>query len=295
MDLRRLELLVDLSRLGSMRAVAHEHATTTSTVSQQLAALARDVDATLLEPDGRRVRLTPAGRRLAERAVRILAEVESARSELDPHAEPTGTVRVGGFGSALRRTALPAVEALRESAPGLRFELTECEPPEAYELLLHDDLDLALTYDYQVAPASVPTRLVTHPLWQARWGVAVPAAEAHLGLADLGDRAWITNSRNTADEIAVRFLGGLAGIAPRVTHRMDSLDLVCDLVRDGHGVGLVPQWYPLPAGVALVTLDPPVEMTAYAVHQEGRDVWLPLRTLLDAVGAPARAAAGSTS
>ena len=52
MDLRRLELLVDLSRLGSMRAVAHEHATTTSTVSQQLAALARDVDATLLEPDG---------------------------------------------------------------------------------------------------------------------------------------------------------------------------------------------------------------------------------------------------
>ena len=40
MDTRRLELLLALSRLGSMRAVADEHHLTTSTVSQQIAALA---------------------------------------------------------------------------------------------------------------------------------------------------------------------------------------------------------------------------------------------------------------
>ena len=46
--------------------------------------------ATLVEPDGRRVRLTPAGRRLAEHAVTILAAVEAARLDLDPGAEPAG-------------------------------------------------------------------------------------------------------------------------------------------------------------------------------------------------------------
>ena len=61
MDVRRLELLVELSRLGSMREVADELGLTTSTVSQQLAALARDVGVPLLEPVGRRVRLTAAG------------------------------------------------------------------------------------------------------------------------------------------------------------------------------------------------------------------------------------------
>lgn len=56
MDLRRLHLLFELSRLGSMRTVAETHGLTTSTVSQQIAALARDVRTSLVEPDGRRVR-----------------------------------------------------------------------------------------------------------------------------------------------------------------------------------------------------------------------------------------------
>ncbi|MEU8615310.1 LysR family transcriptional regulator, partial [Actinoplanes sp. NPDC048791] len=88
MDTRRLRLLVELSRLGSMRAVADELHITTSTVSQQLAVLAREAGAVLIEPDGRRVRLTPAGQRLAGHAVTILAAVEAARLDLDPLAEP---------------------------------------------------------------------------------------------------------------------------------------------------------------------------------------------------------------
>ena len=40
-DPRRLELLLELSRLGSMREVGEAMHVTTSTVSQQIAALAR--------------------------------------------------------------------------------------------------------------------------------------------------------------------------------------------------------------------------------------------------------------
>ncbi len=59
LDPRRLELLLELSRLGSMRAVAETMHVTTSTVSQQLAVLAREAGTPLTEPAGRRVRLTP--------------------------------------------------------------------------------------------------------------------------------------------------------------------------------------------------------------------------------------------
>ncbi len=54
-----------------MREVADELGITTSTVSQQIAALASEVGVALIEPYGRRVRLTPAGRRLADHAVTI--------------------------------------------------------------------------------------------------------------------------------------------------------------------------------------------------------------------------------
>lgn len=38
-----------------------------------------------------------------------------------------------------------------------------------------DDLDLALTYDYNLAPASVSPVLETMPLWTVAWGLGVPA------------------------------------------------------------------------------------------------------------------------
>src|SRR4051794_41882606 len=103
----RSRLRLESSRRGSMRAVADELGYTTSTVSQQLGVLAREAGATLIERDGRRVRLTPAGRRLGDHAVTILAAIEAARSDLDPGGEPAGTGRVAGFASAGRRGPPP--------------------------------------------------------------------------------------------------------------------------------------------------------------------------------------------
>ena len=63
-------------------------------------------------------------------------------------------------------------------------------------------------------------------------------------LAEFADRDWIVNSRNTADEDVVRTLASLAGFAPRIVHRIDSLELVEDLIDAGLGVGLLPLDYP---------------------------------------------------
>jgi DNA-binding transcriptional LysR family regulator len=137
-----------------MRKVAEAFALTTSTVSQQIAALAKEAGEQLIEPDGRRVRLTPAGRRLADHAVTILAAVDAARLDLDPDAEPAGTVRVGGFATGIRVSLLPIVRELTVSHPRVKVAISEYEPLEAFDLLVDDDLDLAITYDYNLAPAA---------------------------------------------------------------------------------------------------------------------------------------------
>ncbi|CAN3129424.1 LysR family transcriptional regulator [Mycobacterium sp. smrl_JER01] len=291
MDTRRLELLLALSRLGSMRAVAEEHHLTTSTVSQQIAALARDTGAQLIEPEGRRVRLTPAGRRLADHAVTILAAVDSARLDLDPDAEPAGTVRVGGFATGIRVSLLPMIAGLARRYPEVRVVISEHEPIEAFSLLTGDDLDLALTYDYNLAPASPGAHLQATPLWSAGWGLGVPsrrtAGTAGTGLSAFADATWIVNSRNTADETAVRTLAALAGFAPRIAHQVDSLDLVEDLIEGGFGVGLLPLDRPTASGVAVLPLhDPAVTLTAYAVTRRGRAAWSPLRAILDRMCPP---------
>src|SRR5512146_1257164 len=137
-DPRRLELLLELSRLGSMREVSEVMHVTTSTVSQQLAALSREAGTPLTEPDGRRVRLTPAGRRLADHAVTVLAALEAARLDLDPTAESAGTVRVAAFATAVRRSLMPVLEVLAADHPDVHLQILEHEPAECLDLLAAD-------------------------------------------------------------------------------------------------------------------------------------------------------------
>jgi DNA-binding transcriptional LysR family regulator len=58
LDLRRLRLLRELARRGTIAAVAQALSYSPSAVSQQLATLEKEAGVRLLEPSGRRVRLT---------------------------------------------------------------------------------------------------------------------------------------------------------------------------------------------------------------------------------------------
>ncbi len=287
MDPRRLELLLELSRLGSMREVATAMHVTTSTVSQQIAALAREAGTPLIEPHGRRVRLTPAGRRLAGHAVTILAALEAARADLDPSAAPAGTVRVAAFATAVRQAVLPVVRTLAAQQPEVRLHIHEHEPAEALALLAADEVDLALTYDYNLAPAKYDRGLASQPLGGTRWSLGVPSAlgrgrgTAAEVFGRFRDDDWIVNSRHTADDEVVRALAALAGFQPHVVHRADSLELVQDMILAGLGVGLLPAAQPAIRGVTLQRLrNPEVTLRPYAVTRRGHATWPPLALVL---------------
>jgi DNA-binding transcriptional LysR family regulator len=294
-DPRRLELLLELSRLGSMREVGEAMHVTTSTVSQQLAALTREAGTPLIEPDGRRVRLTPAGRRLAGHAVTILASIEAARRDLDPAAPPAGTVRVAAYASAFGQVLLPVARTLADREPQVRLQLLEHEPDEALGLLAADEVDLVLTYDYNLAPARFgggPHSQQLHgvPLGSTPWKLGTPSSGDRLPSRSRGsaaevfrqyrDHDWIVNSRNTADEEVVRVIASLAGFEPRVAHRADSLDLVQEMIVAGLGVGLLPASRTV-RGVTLRRLrQPEVILRSYAVTRRGHDIWPPLALVL---------------
>ena len=124
-----------------------------------------------------------------------------------------------------------------------------------------------------VGPASPGPVLETVALWSVPWGLGVPAetADGPAEIADYASRTWIVNSRNTADEDAVRTLASLAGFVPRIAHEIDSLELVEDLIIAGYGVGLLPIGRPTTAGVKVLPLaEPKAILTAYEAGRRGR-------------------------
>ena len=233
------------------------------------------------------MRLTPAGRRLAGHAVTILAAIEAARRDLDPSAPPAGTVRVAAFASAVSQLLLPVARILAGQQPEVRLHLLEHEPAEALGLLAADEVDLALTYDYNLAPASFDRALHSRPLGGARWSLGIPSGSGRERGTALEvftryrDHDWIVNSRNTADEEVVRVVASLAGFQPRITHRADSLDLVQDMILAGLGVGLLPAAQPATRGVTLRRLyQPDVTLRGYALTRRGHSAWPPVALVL---------------
>src|SRR5918999_6342271 len=126
LDLRRLRLLSELSRRGTIAEVARVVGYTPSAISQSLAQLEREVGVALLERDGRRVRLTPAADGLVARADRVLAELDAAEADLAIERQAVrGSVAIGAFPSAAAGLVVPAIANLAERHPDLSCSARE--------------------------------------------------------------------------------------------------------------------------------------------------------------------------
>jgi DNA-binding transcriptional LysR family regulator len=170
LDLYRLRLLRELHRRGTITAVAQALSFSPSAISQQLATLERETGVRLLEPAGRRVRLTPQAEVLVEHAEVLLADMERAETALARSVGDTaGTLRVAAFQTAVMTLVPAALLELRLHHPDLRVEITELEPDEAVPALVAGDFDLVIAEEYPDQPlpqmsGTERANLLTDPL-----------------------------------------------------------------------------------------------------------------------------------
>jgi DNA-binding transcriptional LysR family regulator len=255
LDVRRLRLLRELAHRGTITAVAEALCYTPSAVSQQLAILERDAGVPLLQRNGRRVCLTPAGAALAQQTEGILALLEQAAAALAAaRGGLTGQLRIGAFPTAVRTILPAALVALGRDHPGLELMVTELDPAGAPDALRSGALDIALVHEYDFVPTPPDPALDTEPLLEeaiflASCGLAPEPGEDPV--CRHRDSAWIVGSPGTlCHAMAVRACQE-AGFTPRIRHHADDFATVLALVAAGQGAALVPQ---------LGALDPPAEV-----------------------------------
>src|SRR5437763_6228758 len=147
LDLTRLRVLEAVARYGSVTAAARALNYAQPSVSHHLARLEAETGATLFQRAGRGIRLTEAGRTLAQRATEILGRLDAAESELAAQVGlREGRVRLAAFPSALGTLVPAAAVRLRALQPGIDLMLTEAEPPEALRMLRAGYVDVAVIF-----------------------------------------------------------------------------------------------------------------------------------------------------
>ena len=255
-------MLLELTRRGTVTAVAEALAYTPSAVSQQLAALEREAGVPLLERTGRRVALTPAGTVLAGYAESVFAVLEEASAALAATRDSlTGPLRIGAFPSAARVILPPALVALGRAHPGLELMVTELDPVDVPAALHSGALDVALTFAYDYVPATPDPALDSEPLLEeivylATAGPAQGSVDERTSIEDWRDAPWISGSPGTLCHSLIIRACEASGFTPRIRHYADDFGTVLALVAAGQGVSLTPQLglSGAPSGVALTPL-----------------------------------------
>jgi DNA-binding transcriptional LysR family regulator len=247
LDVRRLRVLREVGRQPSLSAAAAALAYTPSAVSQQIAALERELGVGLVERGARGAALTDAGRVLVRHADEIFGRIHTAEEELQALAGlETGRLRLGAFSTACAVLVPRAVVGFGERHPGVQVTLVEFDPEEALANLRARELDAALLYEFPVEQPAALDGLAYKHLLDDRLYVALPpdhrlARRRRLRLTELAEEPWVQGVYRGSTLQVLPAACRAAGFEPNIVFRSDDHMAVQGFVAAGLGVALVPQ------------------------------------------------------
>lgn len=256
-DVQRLRAFALVLDLGSISAAASVLGYTQSAVSQQLAALEREVGMALVDRSQRPLRATRAGEVLRPHVERALAALGGAAAALEDLRGGTRRLRLAAFNSALSSFVPAAVRDLRRAHSQLVVQVLQLETHEAIERLRGGGADLAVVHYMPGVAVPETAGLQRRSLLVDHLYIVLPeghrlARRDAVSIADLEAEPLILPRRDTPAgrfRSVVEHLCSQAGFAPRVAYELDDLPAVQAFVATG--IALVPMH-----GLILTTLPP---------------------------------------
>lgn len=277
-DSKRLRVLVEVARQGSISRAASALCFVPSAVSQQIASLERDLGVELTAREGRGIVMTPAGALLAREGEQILEQLSRAELAVRELQESSaGKLAVASFPTAAATLLPTALRKLAEEHPSIEVETIESEPAVSLPRLKRFELDLALTYHYpEVSPAPA-AELEEEDLLSDPLLVAVAAEHDAAGLRSaplerFANDPWIIDVPGSPAHAWLIEACHRCGFHPRAAHRTDDYLVALRMAAAGLGVTLVPAIAVLGLSeqTAIVRIEgDPCRQVAVAVRREG--------------------------
>ena len=300
LDVRRLRVLHAVSTHGSVTGAAAALGYTAPAISQQLAALEREVGLPLTERAGRGIELTPAAAILVAHTDALLARLDAAESDLAAlRDQVAGRVTLAAFPSAAATIVADAWAALARSAPQVQLELTEMEPEESLPAVRDGQADIAVAHEYDLLPRPLDPLFERRELARDPVLLAVPASagpasegppregparegpasedpasdrlandgpainglESRVRLNDLADRPFLAPRASTSCAEMIQRACARAGFVPHVVARASDFAVLLSLVEAGAGVTLVPELATRHAPSSIQLLEPAEPIT----------------------------------
>jgi DNA-binding transcriptional LysR family regulator len=247
LDVRRIRVLQEVVSKESFSGAAASLHLSQSAVSQQIAALEREVGVPLLERTSEGPKLTAAGQALMEHGDAVLCRLEEAERELSQIVGlEAGRLRVASFPTAIATLMTRGLALFRQRFPKVELEFTEAEPEDSFPALKRGDFDLAVVFDYPAFPLDFSRDVEAELIYEEPMWVALPpghplAAAKSVRISDLAEEDWLCGALPSSCRFQVINLCREAGFEPRISFQSEDYGVIKGFVAGGLGVSILPE------------------------------------------------------
>jgi DNA-binding transcriptional LysR family regulator len=294
---RQLQAFLAIARLGSFTRAAEEIFVTQAGLSLMLKDLETQVGARLFDRTTRSVRLTPAGETLLPTARRMMADWESATSNLGRlAAEAEQRVSLAAT-PLIAASVLPLwLQAFHDTHPGVRVSVSDLDRRQILSGIEAGELDVGLGAFFRPA-TGIDRQLLAHFDMVLVRSKAKDAKSQGRGFETGRKVKWsaledqelvVLPNDNPIQKLVDAQLRALE-ISTRRTTALQNIQAMISMVEAGHGVAALPGFV-VPAcaryEVTVHTLvEPAVPVEFFAVSMKGRLKTALVSGLVDALGA----------
>ena len=211
-------------------------------VSKQLKQLEDELGFPIFLRQGRTLtRVTPAGKRVIERALRILKEVQSIkRLAEEQRGDDRGSLSIGTTHTQARYVLPPVIRQFRARYPEVELQLHQGTSEQIADFAARDRIDFAINTGSQ----ELFTNLVLLPCYRWHRRIVVPhghplAKESKVTIEMLGKYPIVTYVFGFSGPSSLQQIFARAGLTPHVALTARDADVIKTYVRLGLGVGIV--------------------------------------------------------
>ncbi len=226
-DLRAFETV---ARLGSVRAAAGELALTHGAVSRRVSKLAAELGMHLVEPDGRGLRLTPDGEKLADATGQAFGVIAGVLAEIRAASVPTPII-LSCERSLAMRWLIPRLSGFQDRYPDIDVHLSTGGGALDFA---RDRVTLAIRrLDFPVDPEWTIIKLMPERVGP----VMLPSLQARFESGD-----YVALGSRTRPNAWAAWLDAHPDVPrPRSTRLLDHHFLMTEATLGGLGIALAPQ------------------------------------------------------
>lgn len=243
LEIRHWQMLKALSELGNVAQAADALGISQSALSHRIAEAERRMGGKFFEKEGRRLKLTPAGKLITQAALQSLPALKRAETDFEQNAsEENQIVRLGVASYSCYHWLPDFIQFVSKKAPNIKLRLVASATQNPITSLQHSSVDIVIAPGYLATPG-----IRTSTLFKDELVLVTPfnhplSHQTFIQAQDLSQEIYYTYSQNVMPGFEYERFIRPSGVIPQQVELVEMTDAIIELISAGLGMSILSKW-----------------------------------------------------